>query len=168
MAAVEFALVSLLLFTFLFGAMETARALYMWSTLAEVVSRTARMAAVSDPADISQVRHKAMFLNNANKFPLGGDIDETYLRVDYLASDRSTEITTAPSPLQNLLNCTSSPTSATCIRFVRVRLCMPGTDCTRVPYKPMTTLDTLASFKIDLPTFSTVVAADTLGLAPAP
>jgi hypothetical protein len=167
-AAVEFALLSIMLFTFLFGAMETARALYLWSTTAEVVSRTARLAAVSSPGDEAAVRHKAMFRTAANKLPLGGEIDESYLRIDYLASDRATAITPAPAPLQNLINCTNSPTDAACIRFIRVRLCMPNTDCTPVPYKPMVALDSLNFFNITMPTFSTVVAADSLGLAPAP
>lgn len=166
-AAVEFALVSLLLFTFLFGCLETGRALFLWSTLSEVVSRAARAAAVTSPADEAAVRHAAMFLNGTNKMTLGGDIDDSYLRIDYLANDRSTEIKPAPSPMDNLLNCTNSPTDANCVRFVRVRLCMPGTDCTPVPYKPLVALDSLTAFNIRMPTFSTVVAADTLGLAPA-
>lgn len=167
-AAIEFTLVALILFTFVFAAMEVARALYVWSTMAEISNRTARLAAVSDPADAAQVRHKAMFLNNLNKLPLGGEIDETYLRIDYLGTDRTNSISPAPTPIQNLINCTSSPTNAGCVRFVQVRLCMPGTDCTAVPYKPMIALDSLNGFNMTMPTFSTVVAVDTLGLTPAP
>lgn len=166
-AAVEFALVSLLLFTFVFGSMEVARALFLWSTLSEVVARAARMAAVASPADEAAVRHKAMFLTAANKLPLGGDIDESYLRIDYLTCDRATRASPVPSPMDNLLNCTAGPTAANCVRFVRVRLCLPGTDCAQVPYKPIVGLDTLRAFNIALPTFTTVVAADTLGLTPA-
>lgn len=167
-AAVEFALVSMLLFAFIFGSIEVARALYLWSTLGEVVARAARMAAVSSPSDEATVRHNAMFLNAANKLSLGGDIDESYLRIDYLNCDRVTRVSPVPSPIDNLLNCTNSPTAANCVRFVRVSLCMPGTNCTPVPYKPMVALDAVQAFNIPLPTFTTVVAADTLGLAPAP
>lgn len=167
-AAVEFSLVALILFTFVFGAMETARALYLWSTLAEVVARAARMAAVSSPSDEALVRHNAMFPTAGTKLPLGGGIDETYLHIDYLANDRTTQISLPPSSIQNLINCTSSPTDSQCVRFVRVRLCLPGTACTQVPYKPMVGLVSLRSFNMTLPTFTTVVAVDSLGLTPAP
>lgn len=168
-AAVEFSLVALVLFTFVFSAMEAARALYLWSTAAEVVNRTARLAAVSSASDAAVVRHKAMFLNSLNKLPLGGDIDETYLRIDYLGTDRTTRINPAPTPIQNLINCTNSPTDPGCVRFVQVRLCMPGTDCTPVRYTPMVALDSIKNaFALTMPTFSTVVAVDTLGLTPAP
>lgn len=165
--AVEYALVITILFGFVFGSMETARALYLWSTLAEVVSRAARAAAVSSPSDEAQVRHNAVFPTAGTSLPLGGGINETYLRIDYLNSDRL-EIGSPPSPVQNAVNCTRSPTDADCVRFVRARLCLPSTACTRVPYKPMVGLDFLSAFNINLPTFSTTVAVDTLGLTPAP
>ena len=48
-AAVEFALVSLVFFTILFGAMEMGRLMYYWNTAAEVTRLGARMAVVCDP-----------------------------------------------------------------------------------------------------------------------
>jgi Flp pilus assembly protein TadG len=48
-AAVEFALVSLVFFTILFGAMEMGRLMFYWNTAAEVTRLGARMAVVCDP-----------------------------------------------------------------------------------------------------------------------
>jgi len=50
-AAVEFALVSLVFFTLLIGAMEMARLLYYWNSAAEVTRLGARIAVVCDLND---------------------------------------------------------------------------------------------------------------------
>lgn len=50
-AAVEFALVSLVFFTMLIGAMEMGRLLFYWNTAAEVTRHGARMAVVCDLND---------------------------------------------------------------------------------------------------------------------
>jgi Flp pilus assembly protein TadG len=50
-SAVEFALVSLVFFTVLFGAMEMARLLYYWNSAAEVTRLGARLAVVCDLND---------------------------------------------------------------------------------------------------------------------
>ena len=48
-AAVQFALVCLVFFTVLFGAMEMGRLMFYWNTAAEVTRLGARMAVVCDP-----------------------------------------------------------------------------------------------------------------------
>ena len=53
-AAVEFALVSLVFFTFLFGAFEMGRLMFYWNTAAEVTRLGARMAVVCDPNTTSR------------------------------------------------------------------------------------------------------------------
>lgn len=50
-AAVEFALVSLVFFTVLIGAMEMARLLYYWNSAAEVTRLGTRLAVVCDLSD---------------------------------------------------------------------------------------------------------------------
>jgi Flp pilus assembly protein TadG len=50
-AAIEFALVCSLLFTLLFGMMETARMLFYWNSVAEATRYGARMAVVCDLND---------------------------------------------------------------------------------------------------------------------
>lgn len=167
-AALEFAAVCVVLFSFIFGTMELARALYLWNTLAEVVNRAARMAAFANPADMAVVRQQAMFQDGAaGQLPLGGGIKDTYLRIEYLAANQSTVVAAPACPVQNLINCTNAPLGATCIRFVRVRLCLPDTNCTQVPFEPMVGLTALKGLKMTLPTFATVVAAESLGLPAA-
>ena len=56
-AAVEFALGSLLFFTFVFGVIELARALYVYSTMVEV---TRRAAAIGTDADVDLDDHKKL------------------------------------------------------------------------------------------------------------
>jgi Flp pilus assembly protein TadG len=53
-AAVEFALVSLVFFTMLFGAFEMGRLMFYWNTAAEVTRLGARMAVVCDPNTTSR------------------------------------------------------------------------------------------------------------------
>lgn len=170
-AAVEFALVAVVFFSFVFGVMEVARAAYLWSSLTQVMNRAARAAAMANPSDpvaMALVRQHAMFGNPAGKLALAGEIDASYLRIDYLARDGATEVTVLPPcPLQNFANCINDPSSNSCIHFVRVSLCMPGTNCTRVPYTPLVGLDMLATFRINMPTFTTVVSAQTLGMPSA-
>lgn len=167
-AAVEFALVALVFFGFVFGALEVARAAYLWSTLTQVMNRAARGAAMANPSDataMAQVRQNAMFGNAAGKLAMGGDIGVNYLHIEYLARDRATVVTVLPPcPVQNIVNCINDPSGNSCIRFVRVSLCLPGTNCDPVPYTSLVGLDALASFRFNMPTFTTVVAAQTLGM----
>lgn len=51
---VEFALVSIVFFSMLFGAMELGRLMFYWNTAAEVTRLGARMAVVCDPGTTSQ------------------------------------------------------------------------------------------------------------------
>ena len=52
--AVEFALVSLVFFSMLFGAMEMGRLMFYWNTAAEVTRLGARIAVVCDPNNTSR------------------------------------------------------------------------------------------------------------------
>lgn len=170
-AAIEFALVAVVFFSFVFGTLELARALFLWSTITEVISRTARAASMTNPSDAAAMglmSQNAMLRNSVGKLPLGGPIDSTYLRIDYLARDQATRVTVLPPcPVQNLINCANDANGASCIRFVRVSLCMPGTDCDPVPYAPMVALGALSAFNFNFPRFTTIVAAQTLGLPAA-
>jgi hypothetical protein len=172
-AAVEFALVAIVYFLFVFGTMELARMMYTLNTLTEVVNRTARGAAVTNPGDAGKMdtmRNTAMLDAGTGKLPLGGGIDTSYLRIEYLAADRSSAVASLPTcPVNNVMNCLQNPNGASCIRYIRVRLCDPsdGMACKPVPYVPMLALDGLAAFHFQLPAFTTVVAAQTLGAADA-
>ncbi len=170
-AAVEFGLVAIVFFSFVFGALEIARGAYLWSTLTQVTNRAARGAAMTNPADaaaMAQVRRNAMFGNSSGRLALGGAIDDSYLHIDYLARDGATVVTVLPPcPVQNIANCNSDPNGSSCIRFVRVSLCRPNTNCDQVPYIPLAGVGGLTAFNFDMPRFTTVVAAQTLGLPAA-
>ncbi len=57
MVAVEFALITIILVTFLFGAMEMSRALFYWNTATEATRLGARLAVVCDQ-DASAIKTK--------------------------------------------------------------------------------------------------------------
>ena len=57
MAAVEFALITIILVTFLFGAIEMSRALFYWNTATEATRLGARLAVVCDQ-DASAIKTK--------------------------------------------------------------------------------------------------------------
>lgn len=171
-AAVEFAVVAVVFFTFALGVLEVARALYLWSTLTEVVSRAARGAAITNPypadsAAMTQVRRDAMFGIGNGQLPLGGDIDASYLVIDYLAADGATVVAPPNCPAQNVVNCTTDPNGASCIRFVRARLCNRGVPCLAVPFRPIMSLEAFNALRIDMPSFAAVVPAQSLGLSVA-
>jgi Flp pilus assembly protein TadG len=58
---VEFAIVGAALFLIVFGAIEVARAMFAYNTIAEATRRGARVAAVCSPADWATARRAAVF-----------------------------------------------------------------------------------------------------------
>ena len=76
-AAVEFALVSIVFFTMLFGAFEMGRLMFYWNTAAEVTRLGARMAVVCDPSTASR---DAIRTHMRQLLPLvpAGDITVSY------------------------------------------------------------------------------------------
>jgi hypothetical protein len=167
--AVEFAMTSLIFFTFILGIFEGARAMYLWSTMAEVTRRAARAAAVTDfscASAMDLLSKHALFRTTSGGVPMGGAIDETYLDITYLKSDASTPVSPMPAdPAQNLINCTINPNGDSCIRFVQVRLCAPGSSCSRVSYTPMVGLDHLFP-AMNFPTFAAITPVTSLGRKP--
>jgi hypothetical protein len=170
-AAVEFALGAMLFFVFVFGVIELARALYMWSTLIEVTRRAARGAAsadFSDGAALATVRAKAMFADLPGGMPMRGNVSEDNLSIDYLNGNLERIDPVPACPEQNIINCNTDPDGATCIRFVRVRLCAESgaAACTRVNYVPLVSANFFPGAPLHYPTFATVTPAATLGHQP--
>lgn len=154
-----------------FGLLEVARAMYVVNTLHEVTRRAAALAANSgfDQASQDEVRRKALFPDADGNLILGRPITPSHLRIDYmsLARDASSGTLTPvpmsamPScPAKNKINCVADPYSPSCIRLVQVRICQPGTDCTRVPYEM---LFPLVNLPFLLPRAETITAAQTMG-----
>ena len=167
-AAVEFGMLAMLFFTFVFGVIELARALYMWSSMVEVTRRAARTAAYSDfssGAEMAALRSHAMF-EHVGGLPLRGEIGPGNLNIDYLNGNLA-RVTPPACPAQNYAICNADPDSPACIRFVRVRLCSEssGAACSHVDYVPiMGTFFPAAALRY--PTFATVTPAGSLGFRP--
>lgn len=166
--SIEFALVLMVFLTLMFSMIEIARLVYLFATLVDTTQRAARLAATadfSDAAALGLVRQQAMPRDAAGRLVLGGAIDPSYLRIDYLNASNSVVNLTCPAA--NYINCAADPTGASCIRAVRARLCMPGTDCDSVSYEPLLPLAGLANIiGMPMPTFQSVAPATTLGYVP--
>lgn len=174
-AAVEFALVALLFFTLLLAVMEFGRVIFLWNTAQEVTRHAARDATVSNFSDatvMGQVRQNAIFRSSPGPLILGGAIDDTYVRIDYLNSKLGV-VTPLTCPAQNIATCQSDPSSASCIRFVRARLCQPPADpvnpqaCSAVPYVPMVGLFAPFLSGVTIPPSQVVMPAESLGYRPS-
>jgi hypothetical protein len=170
-AAVEFALCAMIFFTFVFGVIELARAMYAYSTMVEVTRRGARGAAMADFSNanaLANVRHVAMFGEVSGGMPLRGNLSEDQLAIDYLNGELERVNPMPACPEQNIINCNQDPDGASCIRFVRVRLCSEGggAQCSRVPYEPIVSANFFPGAPLHFPTFATVTPVATLGHQP--
>lgn len=178
-AAVEFALSAVIFFMVLFFVIEVARALYLTNTLLEVTRRAAYAAAVTDFSDanaMARVRQAAVLRNSPGTLMLGEPVTDAHIRIDYLSLTRNANgsMTLTPIPTAGLpactararINCATDPHGASCIRFVRVRVCKPGdgdSDCDPVPYQPLLTASGLG---FNLPPSTTIAKAESLGFQP--
>lgn len=170
-AAVEFSLVAIIMFMFIFGTMEISRAIYLWSTMTAVTNRAARAASMTgfdDTAGKETLRRDAMFLaSSGGRLALTDDIGVDNLAIDYLGLDAATHVTTLPtSNAENTAICLNNPAAANCVRFVRVRLCQAETNCTPMPYRPLTLLPGIDVFNINMPTFAAIAPVASLGMPP--
>ncbi|MBJ7309512.1 TadE/TadG family type IV pilus assembly protein [Rugamonas sp. CCM 8940] len=175
---IEFCLAVLLFFLFLGGFLEFSRATFLWNTAQEITRRAARAAAMADfsnPAALAAIRQNAVFRGTPGQLPLGGGLGDSYVQINYLSlnaafSPQEIAAATLPAgPGSNMLNCAANPNAANCIRFVRVRLCGPGSaegSCDAIPYTPMLGMLAPLLAPLFLPPASTVVRAESLGYLP--
>lgn len=182
MFAVEFAMLALLFFLFVFAMLEVARAMYVWNMVHEITRRAARAAAVTDFSNASAlqaVREHAVLRAGPGALPLGGSISDAYVRIDYLSLADGTPaalpVSALPGcPQRNRINCLNDPHGASCIRFVRARLCVPGDGarCESVPYRPILPLlgkvFPSGAKAVRLPNGATMAVAESLGYAENP
>jgi hypothetical protein len=174
--AVEFAIVVIVFLLLLFGVLELARSMYVVNTIQDVTRRAAHLAAtanVSSTETLDLIRQRAVSRQSPGEMPLGAPITDQYVRIDFLAlvADASGKtmmqrVSSVPGcPVKNRLNCMNDPNGASCIRFVRARICVPGdaATCTAAIYKP---LSSLIPFQLRLPVSSTIVPVETLGYRP--
>lgn len=179
-AAVEFALVAVLLFVLLLGIVELGRFLYLFNTVQEVTRRAAREAVVSCTNETTQngIRSRAVLGTGATGafLPAGGEISDTRVVIDYLDKNQASidRYIACPSPFNgNILKCEAD--AADCIRFVRVRVCdyRNKNRCDPVKYVPMIGLfvpnpDNPTRMQwidlgIDIPGSTVIMPAESLG-----
>lgn len=173
--AIEFSIVFLLFLVMVLGIIEVSRALYMWNTLQEVTRRAARAASTTDfsnPAAMDQLRRDALFSGSSGKLAFGDPVTDRHIVIDYLSLQNNAGVSTRVAipngnlpgcPARNRLNCTADANGPSCIRFVRVRVCEPGSNCAPVAH---TTMVSLVTLPMDLPTSTTIVRAESLGYTP--
>jgi Flp pilus assembly protein TadG len=174
---VEFAIVAMVFFLFLFGVMEMARIMYVINTLQEVTRRAAQAAAsanFSDAGTMAALRQFAVFRSTPGALVLADPVSDASVRIDYLAlAVVAGHMTLVPmassslpaSPARNRLNCTSDPNGAACISFVRVRVCAAAVaaSCVPVTYR---SLLSFVDMPFGLPLSTTIVKAESLGYVP--
>ena len=176
--AVEFAIVLAILLTVFFAIIDIARAVYMFNTLYDVTRRAARQAAstnFSDTSAMDALRQAAVMRTTPGALLFGTPVTDQHVRVDYMALLRDTSgvltlsaiaASALPAcPPQNRSICTANPNDASCIRFVRVRICdaADASACTGVSYQSLTSFIPLP---ITLPTAPTITPAESLGYTP--
>lgn len=173
----EFALTVVMFLGALFFVIEAMRVLYLWNTLQEATRRAAYLAAVSDfsnPAVMDAIRQSAVLRGGAGHLPLGAPVSDAHIRIDYLSLTRSADggsLAMTPIPAANMpacparahFNCVANPYGPSCIRFVRARLCAPGTDCDAVNYQP---IFPLTGIHHALSQATTIAKAESLGYQP--
>lgn len=173
--AVEFAIVATLFLVLLFGLIELARIMYVFNTLQEVTRRAASRAAVTsfrDSAELDKIRLDAVFLTTSGTLLLGGPVTDQHVTIDYLAQTSTAPGNLTMEPIsdgslpscaaRNRQICMSNPYDPQCVRFVRVRICQPGSGaaCTPVMYQPIMPLINLS---VPLPASTTIVPIESLG-----
>lgn len=178
-AAIEIAVLSLVFFLVVFGALEMTRLMYVFNTLQEVTRHAAsdliKMApAEADSSEMTAVRRRAIFQETGDDLILAAPITYKHVRVDYLSLVRDpttgslTRVPTSPLPscaAKNRQTCMANPNDGACIRFVRVRICDPLNPgaCDRVRYQ---SLVPLVDLNVPLPRSSTIATAESLGYLP--
>jgi hypothetical protein len=169
-AAVEFALLAVIFFMFVFGIIELARLLFVINTLHEVTRRTAAAAVNVYPRDTdatARVRQYGILRSSPGELVLGSPVTDQHVRLEYLSFDLALipEASWPNNAAANRQICMSNPRAPTCIRFVQVRICNPAEtgQCQTVTSKMMLPFIDL---RLPFPRATTIVPAHSLGYVP--
>jgi hypothetical protein len=169
-AAIEFALLAVIFFTFVFGIIETARLLFVYNTLQEVTRRAAAAAVNVYPRDtgaVASVRQHAIFREAPGDLMLAKPVTDEHIRLDYLRSDLSV-IPPASWPVDAAANrqvCMINPRATTCIRFVQASVCDPENagECNAVIAEMLLPFIDL---RVPLHRATTILPVESLGYVP--
>jgi hypothetical protein len=157
-AAVEFAIIALILFILLFGIFEFGRLFYVFNTVQEVTRHAAREAVVSqvNNSNTSPAKIKALF--NSTVMPSGGEIRVGNVDIKYLrTADIGSEISPSrlpPTGADNITACLDPTGAYDCIGFVHVSI-------TNATYVPMVSLFPYLS--IPIPASTVTMPAESMG-----
>lgn len=117
-AAVEFALIAMLLFVVLFGILELGRLFYVFNSAQEVTRRAAREAVVRWHTQEDEVKSLALF--GATNLPAAAMINEDTIVIEYLNPALGASDPLPASSAGNIAECLA--VSNSCIAFVRVSI----------------------------------------------
>lgn len=137
-SAVEFALLAVIFFTFVFSIIELARLLFVYNTLQEVTRRAASAATGVYPTNTTRtatVRQFAIFRSDPGKLILAAPVTDDHIRLEYLRFDL-TVIPQGSWPADAAANkqlCMMNARAPSCIRFVQARVCQTGNASECVP-----------------------------------
>lgn len=152
-AAVEFAIIAMLLFTLLFGIIEFGRLFYVFNTVQEVTRRAAREAVVRWVNEMdSDTEVQNLVLLGGTSWPGGGEITAARINIEYLTASGGTPAPFPDSAADNISACLSGPDG--CIALVRVSI-------TGATYTPMVGLFPFLS--VPIPASTVTMPAESLG-----
>jgi Flp pilus assembly protein TadG len=155
-AAVEFAIVAMLLFTLLFGIIEFGRLFYVFNSVQEVTRRAAREAVVRWTDKQADVKKLALFGASTlpANLPAGAEITDARINIDYLNASGGQSDPLPNTPSDNIAECLNK--SDSCIAYVRVSI-------TGATYAPMVSL--FPYFSIPIPASTVTMPAESMGYA---
>ena len=176
-AAVEFAIIGMLLFTLMFGIIEFGRMFYVFNTVQEVTRRAAREAVVSD---IYETNHPArrLALFGGNRLPAGAEITVDNISIEYLKVEENgtttvlTGSTLPDNAAENISECLKAKDQPNnCIARVRVSIIgatsssCPAPNADKACYTPMAGLfgPGWINLSVPIPDSTVIMPAESLG-----
>lgn len=151
-AVVEFAIISLLFFTILFGIFEFGRLLYVYNTMQEVTRRAAREAVVRWITDTQAIKTYALF--GGTSLPAGAEVTAANINIEYIDKNGNPVTLLPEDPGDNLSACGDISRTASCIFSVRVSI-------NNARYSPMVSL--FQFLTVPLPRSTVTMHAESLG-----
>lgn len=151
-AAVEFAIIALLLFILLFGILEFGRLFYIYNTVQEVTRHAAREAVVRWVDNSSTSPAKVLALFGGASLPAGAEITAANIDIQYLTASGSVPSPFPLSASDNIAACLTGP--AGCIALVQVSI-------VGASYLPMVGL--FPFLNLPIPASTVTMPAESLG-----
>ena len=174
-AAVEFAIVAMLLLTLLFSIIEFGRMFYVFNTVQEVTRRAAREAVVNLTANMADIQRRAILKPASTDTEVGlvGASEVTNIKVSIkylhgvwnsnLGAWEFTEVISGGGA-ENIGECLNNTDN--CINFVEAKVCeRKGSNCNPVLYEPMVGLfkSVFIDLSLPIPVSTVIMPAESMG-----